>query len=231
MGNQSKDLRTLEQKLRDLSVDKGATPAERKVARLKLSLVLLHKHEREKEVQKDKDFAAKHGFTVRQAYDPDLDRSAGWQSRNRHESDDGPTKKRDYKSPPRFQRGVNREAWINLTKEAAGRAKYNKDYWSSLFGIDDAQAAARNRIRLGDAALSILLGPVDLKDHICLINGKITKRLLFWSHVNYLEHYWFIVQRDTVTGKTQRSKRYFSREAALQAHKLEQITWQKVEYT
>lgn len=231
MGNSSKDLRTLEQKLRDLSVDKGATPAERKVARLKLSLVLLHKHEREKEVQKDKDFAEKHGFTVRQAYDPSLDRSAGWQSRNRHESDDGPLRKRDFKTPPRFQRGVNREAWINLTKEAANRAKYNTDYWSSLFGLDDANRAAANRARLSDAKLSLLLSGVEVRDHICLINGKLTKRFMFWSHANYLEHYWFLLQRDTVTGKTQRSKRYFSRDAALAAHKTECITWQKTEYT
>jgi hypothetical protein len=66
---------------------------------------------------------------------------------------------------------------------------------------------------------------------ISLINGKITKRLLFWSHGSEIRKYWFIVERDTITGKTQRSKRYFSREGALLAHNTEQITWQRVEYT
>lgn len=230
----SADERTLLQKLIARAADPATVPSERALCNERIRILTARLQERQAEYVKDVEFANKHGFTIRPSADP-MRPNAGWQAKNRHESDSGELRKRDYKTPPRYQRGINRDAWINLQSEAHARAKYENEYLLGLFGLKagDRMTAEKNRARLrtfisGDDGT---IKTVHTIDNICLINGKITKRLLFWSSGKDIKRYWFIIERDTVTGKTQKSKRYFTRDGALLAHTTDQITWQRCEYT
>jgi hypothetical protein len=221
----SADERSLLQKLIDRAADPSTTKYERALCNKRIQEI---KAKRREEYQRDVAFAEKHGFSLRPSADP-MRPNVGWQAKNRHESDSGELRKRDYKTPPRYQRGINRDAWINLQRDAARRVQYENEYLLGLFGkaAGDVTTAEKNRARLKQ-----FVGPeVYVINNICLINGKITKRLLFWSHSNQVRMYWFIVERDTITGKTLRSKRYFSREGALLAHQRDEITWQRTEFT
>lgn len=225
-------LKSLEQKLHALAVDKGATPGERNVANLKLSGVRLKIVEIEHEIARDQAFMAEHGFEPKASHDP-RQPNAGWQYRNRHESDTGTLRKRDFKSPPKYQRGIDREAWMNLQSEARARAQYDESYFNTMFGIDDPVHAAKNRERLKttEEKLRDLFKETKLINNICLINGKITKRLLFWTNIDRFTTYWFIIERDTITGETKKSKRFWSRDGALLAHNEDHITWIRTEHT
>jgi hypothetical protein len=221
----SADERSLLQKLVDRANDPATTKYEQALCFKRIKEIKARRHE---EYQRDVAFADKHGFSIRPSADP-MRPNAGWQAKNRHESDSGELRKRDYKTPPRYQRGINRDAWINLQNQARSRVEYENEYLLGLFGkaVGDVTTAEQNRARLKQFVGS----EVYVINNICLINGKITKRLLFWTHGTQVRMYWFIVERDTITGKTQRSKRYFSREGALLAHTSDHITWQRCEYT
>jgi hypothetical protein len=229
----SADERTLLQKLIARAADPATTPSERAICNEHIRIIKANDQSEAAHKLYDADFAERHGFTIRPAANP-MRPNAGWQAKNRHESDSGELRKRDYKAPPRYQRGVNRDAWINMQNEARARVEYENEYLLGLFGLKagDVTTAETNRKRLrtfisGDDGS---IKDVYIIDNVCLLNAKLTKRLLFWSH-NEQRKYWFIVERDCITGKTQRSKRYFSREGALLAHTSDQITWQRMEYT
>jgi hypothetical protein len=88
--------------------------------------------------------------------------------------------------------------------------------------IPATQGASKNRA-------DVLAKADELKQHekgsISLINGKITKRRLYWAFGNSVRKYWYLIEEDTISGIKKRSKRYFSREGALWAHQEDCITW------
>lgn len=222
----SADERTLYDKLEAMAKDPAAAPMEKLAAKAKLAKMDLQIKEQERT-------AERHGFTFRPSSNP-RNPNAGWTFRNRHESDDGLLRKRDYKSPPRYQRGINRDAWINMQSEARSRVQFESEYLLKMFGLQagDVTSPEQNRLRIAKQdQLKAVIQHTSLVNHISLINGKITKRLLFWTATKAARMYWFIVERDCVTGRTQTSRRYFSRDSAMSAHNLEQICWQRTEYT
>lgn len=221
----SKDERTLYQKLEAMANDPAAAPLERLGARAKMTKILLER-------KRDAAFMSKHGFDAKPSFDP-RQPNAGWTYRNRHESDAGDLRKRDFKATPRYQRGIDRGAWMNLQSEARARASYDQTYFDTMFGIDNPAAASANRERLQEARDKVrtVINGTTLINNICVINGNIIKRILFWDIASDRNTFWFFVERDTSTGETKKSKRYFSRDGALLAHMKDHITWIRTERT
>jgi hypothetical protein len=213
--SKSTDTRSLYDKLIALSRDKGATPPEREAAAQKARELLARKIAAKEQEEREKSplYKTYYDFINAQMQHG----NAGWQSK--------PEVKRSRRGniKPRSQR-VHKTFYTILMREAQERAKYREKYYNEFMGLKD-----HKDIETARAKIIEMMGMPNIERHICIINGKLTKLFLFWNFGITRDITWFFIERDTVTGKTKKSKRYFTRDAAMSAFHGDNITFVRTE--